>query len=95
MTKDQLSEELAYRGKLTKRMATQVIEHLANVVIEQVREGNKVQITGFGTFDLGFRAARRGVDPQTHQEIQIPKMAMPRFRAGKRLKEEVREHAKV
>jgi len=50
----------------------------------------KVAITGFGTFDLGKRASRRGRNPQTGEIIHIPEMKMPRFRAGKSLKEEVR-----
>jgi DNA-binding protein HU-beta len=63
---------------------------LTAIVGDTIKQGEKVSITGFGTFDLGKRAARRGVNPQTGAEIQIPEMPMPRFRAGKRLKEVVR-----
>jgi DNA-binding protein HU-beta len=63
---------------------------LVGIIESTVAKGEKVGITGFGTFDLGKRAARHGVDPQTGADIQIPEMAMPRFRAGKRFKETLR-----
>lgn len=90
MTKQQLIETLATETSLTKRQIETVLGKFANVVGETIKKGQKVSITGFGTFDLGKRAARRGVNPQTGAEIHIPAMPMPRFRAGKRLKETVR-----
>lgn len=90
MTKQELIETLAKETSLTKRQIETVLGKLVNVVGETIKKGQKVSITGFGTFDLGKRAARRGVNPQTGAEIHIPAMPMPRFRAGKRLKETVR-----
>lgn len=90
MTKQQLIETLAAETNTTKRQAEQMIVTLVNIIERTVAKGEKVSITGFGTFDLGKRAARRGVNPQTGAEIQIPEMPMPRFRAGKRLKETLR-----
>ena len=90
MTKQKLIETLSRETRLSKREVETVITKLATVVGETVKSGEKVSITGFGTFDLGKRAARRGVNPQTGKEIHIPEMPMPRFRAGKRLKEMVR-----
>lgn len=90
MTKQQLIETLAAETNTTKRQAERTLMTFVNIVQRTVAKGEKVSITGFGTFDLGSRAARRGVNPQTGEEIQIPKMAMPRFRAGKRLKETLR-----
>ena len=91
MTKREFIETLAKRAKISKRQAENLIVEFSNIVIERVAKGEKVSITGFGVFDLGKRAARRGVDPRTQAEIKIPAMKMPRFRAGKRLKEAVRK----
>jgi DNA-binding protein HU-beta len=90
MTKQQLIETLAAETNTTKRHAESTLINLVHIIERTVAKGEKVSITGFGTFDLGKRAARRGVNPQTGAEIHIPEMAMPRFRAGKRLKETIR-----
>lgn len=90
MTKQKLIETLASETNTTKRHAENTLITLVSIIERTVSKGEKVSITGFGTFDLGKRAARRGVNPQTGAEIHIPEMAMPRFRAGKRLKETIR-----
>lgn len=90
MTKQRLIETLADETGMTKKQVESFLYKFVNVVERTVAKGEKVSITGFGTFDLGKRAARRGVNPQTGEEIQIPEMPMPRFRAGKRLKETLR-----
>jgi DNA-binding protein HU-beta len=90
VTKQKLIETLASETKMSKRQVETVLMSMVDVVGRTIKKGEKVSITGFGTFDLGKRAARRGVNPQTGEEIRIPEMPMPRFRAGKRLKEEVR-----
>ena len=90
MTKRELIEALARKNKVSKRQAEAWLHNFTDIVTEQVKKHSKVSITGFGVFDLGKRAARRGVDPRTQAEIKIPAMPMPRFRAGKRLKDAVR-----
>jgi len=90
MTRHKLIETLAEKIGISKRKAESTLNTLVEIIEEKIKKGEKVTITGFGTFDLGKRAARRGVDPRTKKEIQIPAMAMPRFRAGKHLKENVR-----
>jgi len=90
MTKQQLVETLAAETNTTKRQTEKTLGALVAIIERTVAKGEKVSVTGFGTFDLGKRAARRGVNPQTGAEIHIPEMAMPRFRAGKRLKETIR-----
>ena len=90
MTKRELIETLAKKNKISKRLAEAFLQSFTDTVTEQVKKKDKVSITGFGVFDLGRRAARRGVDPRTQAEIKIPAMPMPRFRAGKRLKDAVR-----
>lgn len=90
MTKQEFVDTLAKETQLSKRQVESILLKFTGIVERTVKQGEKVAITGFGTFDLGKRAARRGVDPQTGKEIRIPEMPMPRFRAGKRLKEIVR-----
>ena len=90
MTKQKLVETLASETNMSKRQIEQLLSKMTDIVSRTIKSGEKVSITGFGTFDLGKRAARRGVNPQNGSEIQIPEMPMPRFRAGKRLKEAVR-----
>lgn len=90
MTKQRLIETLASETGANRRTAEQFLTTLVGIIERTVSHGEKVSITGFGTFDLGKRAARRGVNPQTGETIQIPEMPMPRFRAGKRLKETLR-----
>ena len=90
MTKQRLIETLAAETGSNRRTAEQFLVNLVGIIERTVAKGEKVSITGFGTFDLGKRAARRGVNPQTGAEIHIPEMPMPRFRAGKRLKETLR-----
>lgn len=90
MTKQQLVDALAKDTGMTRKQVESFLAKLTGIVGQTIKKGQKVSITGFGTFDLGKRAARRGVNPQTGAEIHIPAMPMPRFRAGKRLKETVR-----
>lgn len=90
MTKHELVDSLAAETGMNRQQVERFLRTLTDVIGDQIKAGEKVAITGFGTFDLGSRAARRGVNPQTGEEIQIPAMPMPRFRAGKRLKELVR-----
>ena len=90
MTKHRLIDTLAAELKVSRRTAEEFLNSFVGVVERTVKSGEKVSVTGFGTFDRGKRAARRGVNPQTGAEIRIPEMPMPRFRAGKRFKETLR-----
>ena len=90
MTKRELVAELAQRTNNSKKETERIISAMVDIITEEVKKGEKVSITSFGTFYLGKIAKRRGRDPQTGKEITIPDMKIPRFRAGKGLKEEVR-----
>ena len=90
MTKQQFVDTLSKETGLSKKNVEMFLGKFTKIVTENVGKGEKVAITGFGTFDLGKRAARRGRNPQSGDYINIPEMKMPRFRAGKRLKEAVR-----
>lgn len=90
MTKRELVAELAQRTSNSKKETERIISAMVDIITEEVKKGEKVSITSFGTFYLGKIAKRRGRDPQTGKEITIPDMKIPRFRAGKGLKEAVR-----
>lgn len=94
MTKTELVEALASRAGLSKKKAKKSLNSLTKIITEQLTEGDgeKVTIRGFGTFDISHRESRTGVDPQNHDRtIEIPARTVPKFRAGKRLKEAVRD----
>ena len=90
MTKRELISELSTKTGHTKKEVEKILDSVVSVITEKVKKGEKVSITSFGTFYLGSIAKRRGRDPQSGKEITIPDMKIPRFRAGKGLKEEVR-----
>ena len=95
MTYRQLIDAYAQECGLNKTKATKHLEILTKLITDNMVKGEKTQLTGFGTFALGKRATRRGVNPQTFESIQIPEMPMPQFRAGKTLKETIRATANV
>lgn len=86
MTKNELIEKVAKKANLTKRASADAVNSLFNLVRDSLVRGEKVVITGFGTFLIRPRAARRGRNPQTGEIIQIPNKKTPGFTAGKTLK---------
>jgi DNA-binding protein HU-beta len=90
MTKRELVASVADQTGKSKKEVESMLGIIVSTISEEIKRGNKVSITSFGTFYLGKIAKRRGRDPQTGKEITIPDMKIPRFRAGKGLKEEVR-----
>lgn len=86
MTKKDLVEKVAKKANLTKRAAYDAVESTFSLIRDGLVRGEKVVITGFGTFLIRSRAARRGRNPQTGEAIQIPNKKTPGFAAGKTLK---------
>lgn len=86
MTKNELIEKVAKKANLTKRASADAVNSLFNLVRDSLVRSEKVVITGFGTFLIRSRAARRGRNPQTGEIIQIPHKKTPGFAAGKTLK---------
>ena len=86
MTKNELIEKVAKKSSLTKRAASDAVNSTFNSIRDSLARGEKVVITGFGTFLIRSRAARRGRNPQTGQAIQIPGKKLPGFTAGKTIK---------
>lgn len=90
MTKNELIERVAKKVGLTKKAAQESVSTIFNTIREALAKGDKVVLTGFGTFKVRSRAARKGRNPQTGADIQIPSHKLPGFTAGKGLKKAVK-----
>lgn len=92
MTKAQLIETIAIKAGVSKKEAEDVLKALENLVIERLKAGKEVTLTGFGTFSAKSRHARMGVNPQNPKErIEIPEVTVPKFKAGKTLKDSLKK----
>ena len=87
MNKTELIAAIAAKTGETKKDAEATLNAFVNVVSETLVKGDKVQLVGFGSFEVRKRAARKGRNPQTKEEIKIPASKAPVFKAGKALKE--------
>ena len=90
INKDALVSEIANKTGLSKKDVEMTIDAMEESITKSLRNGDKVTLTGFGTFRISSRAAREGINPQTKEKIQIPAMKVPKFTAGKALKEAVK-----
>lgn len=88
--KADLINNVAEKTGLTKKDATAAVEALFETVTETLAKGDRVQVIGFGSFEVRDRAARKGRNPQTGEEIEIPATKVPAFKAGKALKDAVK-----
>jgi len=89
MNKAELAEEVSGNTGLTKKVTQNVIDALIKAIGDTLSRGEKVTLVGFGTFQVASRKARRGVNPQTRETIQIPAKKVPKFVPGKTLKEKI------
>ena len=90
MTKADLVAQVAKRAGLTAKAAKDAVNAVFDVIADALKRGEKVVVTGFGTFVVRKRAARKGRNPQTGEEITIPATKTPGFTAGKALKRAVK-----
>jgi DNA-binding protein HU-beta len=90
MTKEGLIEEIVKKINCSKKDASDALEAVIDAITKSLAKGEDVTITGFGTFTAKKRAARQGVNPKTGEKISIPAMTVPKFKAGKGLKEAVK-----
>ncbi len=90
VNKDMLVHAIVAQTDLSKKDVEAVIEAMVDTITKELSSGNKVTLTGFGTFKVSDRAARTGINPQTKAKITIPAMTVPKFTAGKSLKEAVK-----
>ena len=89
MNKTDLIDALSSKTSTTKKVAEENLNAFVDVITEALKNGEKVQLVGFGTFETKTRAARKGINPQTKEEIKIPASTVPAFKAGKALKDAV------
>ena len=89
MNKTDLIAAVAAKSELSKKDSEKAIGALIDSVVEAVKKGDKVQLVGFGSFEVRKRAARTGRNPQTKQAIKIPASKVPVFKAGKSFKDAV------
>ena len=89
MNKSDLIAAIAAKTGDTKKNAEASLDAFVDVVTESLIKGDKVQLVGFGSFEVRKRAARKGRNPQTKEEIKIPASKAPVFKAGKALKDVV------
>ena len=87
MNKTELVAAMAEQTNLSKKDAEAALKAFIDVVSEELKKGEKVQLVGFGTFEVSERAAREGRNPQTVETMEIKASKTPKFKAGKALKD--------
>ncbi|HLD60743.1 MAG TPA: HU family DNA-binding protein [Patescibacteria group bacterium] len=92
MNKAELAQSLAEKLNVSKKEAEDMINAFVDMVTTTLQKGDEVVLTGFGAFSVKQRAARTGVNPQNPtQKIQIPAVKVPKFKAGKALKDALKQ----
>ena len=92
MNKATLIETIASKSSIARKDVETVIESFESTVIESLQKGEEVTLAGFGSFSARERSARMGVNPQNPEErIQIPAVVVPKFKAGKNLKDSLKK----
>ena len=87
MNKTELVAAIAESAELSKKDAEKALKAFVDVVADELKKGEKVQLVGFGTFEVSERAAREGRNPQTGETMTIAASKAPKFKAGKALKD--------
>ena len=87
MNKMELVAAIADQAEISKKDAEKALKAFTDVVADELKKGGKVQLVGFGTFEVSERAAREGRNPQSGKMMQIPASKAPKFKAGKALKD--------
>jgi len=90
MNKNELINELSEETTFSKKDVTRVVDSLTRIIGRTLKKGEKVSITGFGSFWLSRRSARKGINPTNLQRIDLPAANVPRFKPGKSLREVVK-----
>lgn len=87
MNKSELISKVSESSELTKKDVTKAVDAVFEAIAEALKNGDKVQLVGFGNFEVRERSARKGRNPQTGQEIDIPASKIPAFKPGKSLRD--------
>lgn len=83
MNRKELVSEISERAGITKAVADKALEAFMETVKSEIKRGNDVRLIGFGSFRLGKRSAREGINPQTMKKIKLKAVNIPKFKAGK------------
>lgn len=89
MTKAELISAVSEKSGLTKKDSEKAVTSVIESITDALASGDKVSLVGFGTFEVKDRKARKGLNPRTHQPMEIAASKLPAFKAGKALKEAV------
>ena len=89
MNKTELIAAIAEKAEISKKDSEKALKAFIDVVTEQLKNDDKVQLVGFGTFEVSKRAAREGRNPQTGKTMKIEACKAPKFKAGKALKDAI------
>lgn len=89
MNKTELIAAVAEKAELSKKDAEKAVKAFTDVVAEELLKGEKIQLVGFGTFEVSERAAREGRNPKSGEKMTIAASRTPKFKAGKALKDQV------
>ena len=89
MNKTELVAAMAEKAELSKKDTESALKAFVDVVTDELKKGEKVQLVGFGSFEVAERAAREGINPSTKQPMSIPASKAPKFKAGRGLKDAV------
>ena len=89
MNKAELVAAIAEKTELSKKDSEKALKAFIDVVTEELTKGEKIQLVGFGTFEVAERTAREGRNPQTGETMSIPASKAPKFKAGKALKDTI------
>jgi len=90
MNKSELINALSEETNFSKKDISKVLASFTRIIEKSLKKGDKVSITGFGTYWLSYRPARIGINPATKARINLPAVNVPRFKPGKHLKEQLR-----
>ena len=91
MNKTELIAAIAEKAELSKKDSEKALKAFVDVVTEELKKDHKIQLVGFGTFEVSSRSARTGRNPQTGEEMEIAACKAPKFKAGKALKDAINE----
>jgi DNA-binding protein HU-beta len=90
MNKNEIINEVTRKTGLSRREAEVGIQTMLDMIAKEITKGGKVTLTGFGTFDVGKRKARSGVNPRTGKPIKIPASKMPRFKPSRIMRDKIK-----
>ena len=90
MNKGELVEAVAQKSNISKSEATRAVDSTFETIEGSLKKGDEVRLVGFGTFSVAKRAARDGRNPRTGETIKIPAAKVPKFKAGKGLKDSIK-----